>query len=371
MQAGQLLETKITVAMVGCGGMAAHYLSVYRDLPWVKVVCCVDVDLEKATQAAAMFSARATADFSAALAANVDAVVINTPNLLHRPQAVAAIEAGKHVLLQKPVAANLPDAAAIAHAAEHFGRTVGLYMSYFDQPLVHDLRDLISQGRLGRVVHFYARLMHKGGMLASAEALQGKRSWRASLEATGGGCFIQLAVHYIHIFEWLSGARIVRATARTRNLLSPGVEGEDIAAVILEMDNGALATLDTAWCANGEQLAVHGTEGRVEYRNSQWLFVASSKGAFKARVIDYAGGLTTSYDGIHGIEQQMEIRPPAFGDAGNPLNQHRMFLESARDARPAFCSIASGVDDLRVVQAAYDSARTGRTVEVAAATPAS
>ncbi len=237
-------------------------------------------------------------------------------------------------------------------------------MSYFDQPLIHDLRDMISEGRLGDLVHFYARLMHKGGIVASAEALNGKRSWRTSLEKTGGGCFIQLAVHYIHIFQWISGTRVVRATAFTRNLHSPGVEGEDLGVAILEMENGAMATLDTSWCTNGEQMAVHGTLGRVEYNNARWLYVASREGAFKGRAIDYAGGLTTSYDGAHGVEQRMEIPPPAFGDSANPLNQHRMFLEAARDSRPAFCSIESGVDDMRVVSAVYESAGTGRAVEI-------
>jgi UDP-N-acetyl-2-amino-2-deoxyglucuronate dehydrogenase len=352
------------VAIVGCGGMAAHYQSVYHDLPWVRVVSCIDIDLEKARESANIFSAVATADFSAALAPEIDTVVINTPNMLHRTQGVAAIEAGKHVLLQKPIAANLKDAEAIADAAARSSRTIGLYMSYFDQPLVHDLRRLIAEGRLGSVVHLYARLMHKGGIIASAEALKGNRSWRTSLEQTGGGCFIQLGVHYIHIFEWISGARVVRATGITRNLHSPGVEGEDLGVAILELENGAAATLDTSWCANGEQLAVHGTHGRVEYRSNQWLYMASSKGAFKGTVIDYTDGMTTSYDGAHGLEQRMEIKPPSFGDAGNPLNQQRMFLEAARDSRPAFCSIASGVDDLKVVHAVYESARTGRGVEI-------
>jgi predicted dehydrogenase len=207
-------------------------------------------------------------------------------------------------------------------------------------------------------------LMHKGGMVSSEQALKGFRTWRTSLAETGGGCFIQLAVHYVHIFEWISGARVVRASALTKNLHCPGIEGEDLACAVLQMDTGAMATLDTAWCTNGEQLAVHGTLGRVEYRNSLWLSVASSAGPYQGRVIDYAGGLTTSYDGEHGVERLMEVKPPAFGDASNPLNQHRAFLEAVRDGRPAFCSISSGVHDMRVVRAVYDSAAGGRVVDL-------
>lgn len=361
----------LRVSIVGCGGMAAHYLSVYRDVPFARVVSCIDTNLEAAQRAAAVYehAPRATADFAAALGDDVDAVIINTPNSQHAPQAIAAMRADKHVLLQKPVAASLADAEAIEQAARASTKTAGLYMSYFDQPLIHDLRDMVASGFFGgagnHVVHGYARLMHKGGMMWSREALAGRTTWRGSLAGTGGGCFIQLAVHYIHIFEWITGARVVRATAIAGRLHCPGLEGEDIASAILQMDSGALLTLDTAWCADGEELAVHGTRGRIHYRSNRYLALASSAGAFDGRVVHYAGGLTEAFGGAEGEECRSEVRPPAFGDAANPLNQHRLFLEAARDARPAPVSIASGVRDMRVVAAVYESARSGRAVEVA------
>ncbi|HUK18718.1 MAG TPA: Gfo/Idh/MocA family oxidoreductase [Bryobacteraceae bacterium] len=364
------MKDKLNVAIVGCGGMAAHYLAVYRDLPFVRVVCCVEPNRENARRAADVFQAHEPAiagDFNSALAPAMDAVIINTPNSLHHEQAVAAIRAGKHVLLQKPVAPTLEEAREIARAAAASDRTVGLYMSYFDQPAIHDLHDMIAQGRLGSVVHCYARLMHKGGMMWSEEALRGERTWRGSVAETGGGCFIQLAVHYIHIFEWASGARVRRATAFMRNLHCPGLEGEDLAVALLELDSGAMITLDTAWCAHGEELAVFGTLGRFEYRNNRWLALASTSGAFEGRVVRYSPGPAQAqvFGGPQGEEQQMEIVPPAFGDAANPLNQHRTFLEAARAGRPAPVSIAAGVRDMEVVAAVYESARTGRAVDVA------
>lgn len=358
-------KEQVNIAVVGCGGMARHYLSVYAELPWVNVRACVDIDLKTAMQAAEILQADiASIDFHAALSNNVDAVIINTPNHVHREQAVAAMEADKHVLLQKPVAATLADAEAIERAAERNDVISGIYMSYFDQPLLHDIRDLIKQHALGDVVHLYGRLMHKGGMISSAEARSGRRTWRTSLEETGGGCFIQLAVHYIQLFEWFTGSRVARATALTKNLHSAGIEGEDLACAVLELESGSLITLDTAWCTHGEQLAVHGTLGHVEYRNNHWFSMASSGGPYSGRVVDYAGGLITSFDGEHGLEYEAEIVPPAYGDASNPFNQQRMFLEAVRDGKPAFCSISSGVADLRAVQAVYESARTGRTTEV-------
>jgi predicted dehydrogenase len=295
----------------------------------------------------------------------IDAVIISSPNHLHRPQAVAAIRAGKHVLVQKPLAPTLAEAETIAREAERSTRTVGLYMSYFDQPLIHDLRDMVRQGCLGDIVHCYARLMHTGGMVWSDEALAGNPNWRGSVAHTGGGCFIQLAVHYIHIFEWATGARVVRASGFARNLHCPGIEGEDLAVGVFELDTGAMVTLDTAWCTNGEELSVHGTKGRFTYRDNK-LALCSTVGEFHGRVARYTGGLVaTQFGGLWGEEQQMEVVPPVFADITNPLNQHLQFLKAVRDGKPAPVEISSGVRDMRVVAALYESARTGRAVECA------
>ncbi|MES1257635.1 MAG: Gfo/Idh/MocA family oxidoreductase, partial [Acidobacteriota bacterium] len=357
----------MNVAFVGCGGMAAHYLAIYRDLDWVRVACCIDADHASAARAASSFTGQqplATTDYAAALGDDVDAVIISSPNACHAPQAIAAIQAGKHVLLQKPVAASLTDAEAIEQAAASSRKTIGLYMSYFDQPLLHDLRDLVTQKRFGDVVHCYARLMHRGGLMWSKEALAGKPTWRGSVAETGGGCFIQLAVHYIHIFEWIAQAKVTRATAFTQRLHCPGLEGEDVASALLQLDSGALVTLDTAWCADGEELALHGTGGRAVYRGNCWLSLSSAAGAFEGRVVRYHGAAAEAFGGPVGEEQTFEVTPPSFGDIHNPLNQHVSFLNAAREGRPAPVSIASGVWDMRVVAAVYESARTGRAVDL-------
>ena len=369
---------KIRTAFVGCGGIADHYLSVYRDLDFVEMVSCVDVNLDRAEQAAAKLAdnslgkptPRATTDFADALKADVDLVVINTPNHLHREQTIAAFEAGKHVLLQKPVAANLADAEAIAAAAEQAkqrGIFSGLYLSYFDQPLMHDLKAMIEAGWFGDIAHLYARLMHRGGLAVSKQVLAGQANWRASLAETGGGCFIQLAVHYVHLFKWMMNAKVVRVMAMTKNQHCPGIEGEDLACAILEFSNGALATIDMAWNTAGEQLSVHGTRGTCEYISNQTLMLDSLAGAFSGHVIHYTGQssqASPAAPGAAATQQISSITAPPLGDWRNPFNQHLMFLEALRDGSQPFVSIASGVDDLHVVAAVYESARTGQAIQL-------
>lgn len=364
----------LRIAFVGCGGIGEHYLRVYRDLEFVEVATLIDVSLERAERAAAMFDKRskprATTEFNDALRPDVDAVIINTPNHLHREQAVAALEAGKRTLLQKPVGANLADAEAIAKAADKArerGVASGLYLSYFDQPLMHDLREMIRRGWFGEISHLYARLMHRGGLALSQQASSGESNWRASIEQTGGGCFIQLAVHYIHLFKWMMDARVSRVMAMAKNLHCPGIEGEDLACAILEFSNGALATMDMAWNTTGEQLSIHGTSGVAEYIGNRTLLLDSSAGEFDGHVINYSGAggkLSPAAPGSATTMQISEVIAPQLGDSGNPFNQHRMFLEALREGREPFVSIVSGVNDLRVVAAVYESARNGHAVEI-------
>ena len=367
------MSEELKIAIVGCGGITPYYASVYAAFEWARVTVCVDADLAKAQETAAQFpnpaEIVATTDFNEALGANVNVVSINTPNHLHCEQSIAALEAGKHLLLQKPVAANLEDAEAIERAAEiaaEKGIISGLYLSYFEQPLVYDLQTMIRGKWFGDIAHLYARLMHKGGLRWSQEALDGQKNWRGSVAQTGGGCFIQLAVHSFHIFEWMLDSRIVRATAVMKNLYCKGLEGEDLACAILEFESGAIATVETAWCAAAEQISVHGTRGSAEYINNRLLMLSGDVGDFTGEIINYKVPNESIFlaPGSAFVVQNQEIIAPRLDDVANPHNQQKLFLEAVRDKQKPFVSIAAGIDDLRVVKAVYESARTGKSVEV-------
>jgi predicted dehydrogenase len=290
---------------------------------------------------------------------------------LHREQTLAALAADKHVLLQKTVAASLADAEAIAAAAAQAqprGIISGLYLSYFDQPLMHDLRAMVQGGWFGDITHLYARLMHRGGLSLSHQVQAGAQNWRASVVQTGGGCFIQLAVHYVHLFQWMMNATVTRVMAMTKNQHCPGLEGEDMACAILEFSNGALATLDMAWNTAGEQLSLHGTRGTAEYIGNQTLLLDSIIGAFEGEVVSYTGDSNLTAPGAPGsaaTQQISTVIAPPLSDIHNPFNQQRLFLEAVRDGRAAPVSIASGVEDLRVVKAVYESAHSGCAIPLA------
>jgi len=232
---------------------------------------------------------------------------------------------------------------------------------------MHDLRDMVAAGWFGQIVSLSGRLMHRGGLRISEQLQEGQTNWRASLAQTGGGCFIQHAVHYIHLFEWITDARVMRVMAMARNLACPGIEGEDLACALFELSNGAQATLETSWATAGEALSVRGTLGTAEYLNNQTLWLESSQGTYEGHVVRYAAGETNYLPGAPAAAtttQQRTLHAPRLDDLNNPFNQHLQFLEAVRDQRPPLVPIAVGLNDLHIVDAVYKSAKTGQAISI-------
>lgn len=360
LQVVQSEPTKqIRCAFVGCGEITRQYLGVYRDLDWVTVAACVDIDLERAQIAADRLHwagngrVVVTEDLQAALTPDIDLVIVGTPNDLHREHAVAALERGKHVLLQKPLAATLDDGRAIVRAAASSTGRAGVYMSYFDQPLMHDLRRMVEEGWFGEITQIHARVMHPGGFGWSNATTNGARLWRSSLQQTGGGAFIQLAVHYIRLLHWILDEPITSVQGQASNRLCPELEGEDSAAALLRLASGIYATLNISWCATGEELAIHGLRGSVVYQDNRWVTISGER-PFKGDVLQYRGPEFS----------RTECIPPSLGDAQQRFNQHRSFLEAIRNGTAPFVTVGDALKDMAVVSAFYESVRTERVVPV-------
>ena len=119
------MQHDIRVALVGCGGVVRKYRRAYAQIPGVRVVTAIDADLSEAQAAAAETEATAASqNFDEALGDGTDAVVISTPNHLHCEQAIAALAAGKHVLLQKPMARTTAECDAILEARRCSGTSL-------------------------------------------------------------------------------------------------------------------------------------------------------------------------------------------------------------------------------------------------------
>ena len=340
----------LRAVIVGCGGFSRNYLPVYRSIPNLKIVACVDADLAAAEAMAKILGAEtASSRVSDAVEAAADYAMVSTPNFLHVEHATALLRSGKHVLLQKPMARWLGESRELYAAQRSSGRTMGLYMSMLDFGLWWELRAAFArQSPLGQIAQVSMRLGHTGGLVWSQQPAQ---LWRFSREKTGGGAFIMLGVHYIHFIRWLLGLRITRVLAQTANLHCGRIEGEDICQFQGELSNGGLVQLSVAWNSQGEHLALYGTHGSLVYLDNELLRIHGTS-AWETSYFRYEKP---------GSWQTFErVTPPKLDDPENPHNQHRAFAEAIRsDLQPTVEAI-EGLWDMQVADAVYRSAQSNR-----------
>lgn len=344
---------EIKVALAGCGGVAKRYRRSYLGIAGARVVTVIDANSEVALEAAKELSGgeahignpaatvMASTDFADALRSEVDVVVISTPNHLHCEQAVAALEAGKHVLLQKPMARTVAECEEILKARDAAGVRLGLYMNLLDQPLYRDLKRLVFEGYLGNVATFSARLAHRGGLGWGKT----KENWRSSRERTGGGSFIQLGVHYQHLMRWLLDQHVLRVQAMGTSFACHQLEGDDLMMAQYLLSGRGLGEIQTSWCCEEEHVSLLGTKGSFHYRDNRRVEFFSDMGPFEGEVLRFAG---------HGKLEVIEsLTPPEWDDASNPYNQHRRFIEAIAAGQAPEVSGEEGLEDVRLVEECY------------------
>ncbi len=272
----------------------------------------------KAEEFAARHGAAAAYDDYAALLADpsVDAVYIATPNALHADQVVAAAEAGKHVLCDKPLATSVTEAERAVAACEAAGVRLGITFQTRNHEGMRDIRDLLAAGGIGSV------------RLVQVELGTGRKlpqGWRTDPGLAGVGVMHNLGVHAYDLLRFLLGAEVVEATAVID--VEAGFEVDTLALALLRFDNGALAYVNANQSLPGTQqdVAVHGTEGSVIGRNvtrpnqTGSLSVTgrdgssqrsvSSGGAFVTTVSDFADAVLdgrepspSGLDGLRSVE---------------------------------------------------------------------
>ena len=214
----------------------------------------------KAQEFAARHGAAAAYDDYRALLEDpsVDAVYIATPNALHADQVVAAAEAGKHVLCDKPLATTVADAERAVAACAAAGVRLGITFQTRRHEGMREIRDLLAAGGIGSV------------RLVQVELGPGRKlpqNWRTDPGLAGVGVMNNLGIHAYDLLRFLLGAEVVEATAVVD--VEPGFEVDTLALALLRFDNGALAYVNANQSLPDPQqdLAVYGTEGRVLGRN--------------------------------------------------------------------------------------------------------
>lgn len=213
--------------------------------------------------AQALGAERAESDAAALLtAADIDVVHICTPNATHAELAIQALNAGKHVVCEKPLATTAHDAGVLAEAAETRGLVAAVPFIYRYHPMVREARARVARGEAGDLLTLDCSYLQDWMLLSSDD------DWRVRSESAGASrAFADIGSHLCDLIEFVIGERIRALSARTRRVFpersGQAVDTEDIVAVLVETESGALGTLLISQMAAGRKnaltLELHGS----------------------------------------------------------------------------------------------------------------
>ncbi|HOX07508.1 MAG TPA: Gfo/Idh/MocA family oxidoreductase, partial [Planctomycetota bacterium] len=241
--------SKLRIALVGLG-FSRLVLKDYVAAPGVDLVRLCDLNEKRCQELSAEYGIPYTLKFEDCLGADIDAVDVSTPNHLHESQSVAALAAGKHVYLQKPMAPVVAECRRIVEAARRAGRSVGMFMSNLNDPLNHELRAMIAGGAFGTLLSMRGRMAHRGARTGWKLWGRGEDYWRRKKDLVGGGGMALIGIHAIHLMPWLAGRPVESVSAFSDNLASRDLfEGDDITSAVTRLAGGTVLALEASYAS--------------------------------------------------------------------------------------------------------------------------
>jgi predicted dehydrogenase len=338
------MSRTLGVVVVGYGFMGSTHLAAWRLVPEATIRAVVGRNREKAAQVAEPYGAAVYGSLDEALAQEgVDVVDICTPTHLHEEQAVRAAEAGKHVLVEKPMALTLKQADRMIAAAREAGvkLMVAQVLRFF--PEYMKAAEVVFNGAVGEPVT--ARCLR-------AAPLPGWGSW-FTREEESGGVMLDMAIHDVDFLRWVFRDEVDRVYAQALRVQA-GVETDDHAYLLLHFKGGGIAHVEVSWAVPGNYpftmaLDLIGTQGRVAFNNHEPIPVTV-----------LAKGETAHY-----APESLPWRPMVHPFPIDPYYREiRHFADSILQDREPAASGEEARRSLEVCLAAKLSAREGRPVDL-------
>ena len=342
----------IRVGVIGLG-MGRHHIAGYQTHPNAQVIAIADLDKERLQQVGDQYGVpeRYTTAEAMLAAEQLDVVSIATPNNLHKPLTLAALQAGCHVLCEKPMAMNAGEAREMIAAAEKAGRRLMINFSYRFTEQSQALKSRVDAGDLGEV-YFARTVWHR------RRGLPRFGGWFGQKALSGGGPLIDLGVHRLDLALWLMGyPKPVWVMASAYNPIATALaekEGvqydvEDLAVGLIKFDNGATVEVEASWAANIKEkelmeTRLFGTEGGLVQRNLNETY-------------EFEAELYRELDGAH-YDIKLHAPPRRVRSAMHHL------IESIVHDTPHTATGHEGLLVMQILDAIYESAEKGEPVRI-------
>jgi predicted dehydrogenase len=338
----------IRVGVVGVGNIAPYHLEAYLGLPQdCRVVALADIVAEKGPKAAQRFGLEvACFDSHRKLLeeADVDLVDVCTPPSTHAEIAIDALDSGRHVLVEKPMAASLEECDAMLLAQRRSGKLLSVIAQNRFRTEMMRLKRLLSSGLAGKVLHAQVDSFWWRG--ANYYDLW----WRGTWEGEGGGCTLNHAVHHVDLLLWMMGAP-AEVRAIMGNLAHDNSEVEDLSAALLRFPDGALGQLTSSVVHHGQhqQLVFQAERARVSAPFECYASRALPNG-FPERDGQVEAELTAAYEAMEPLAKE--------GHAGQVAN----VLAALEGREQLLIDGEQGRRTIELITAIYASAVRGQPV---------
>jgi predicted dehydrogenase len=335
------MAENLRIGLLGLGAIAqVVHLPVLHSLEGVTLVGVCDVDRAKAKAIASRFGVPTVYqnDEEVFKDPDIDAVVICTPSYLHHTQATAALEGGKHVLIEKPLAIEAEDASKVLKVAERAGKTLMVAMNNRYRPDIQALKPFARGGELGTLFLVRGAWLNKKVRLV-------RPTWRHRKQTAGGGAMMDLGVQTLDLAMWFLDFPPARSVFAHMHP-GEGMEVEDTVAIVVRLDNSSAVSLSLSWSLVAE-------------RDRHYMRLLGTRGSGSIQPLAVFKELE------HGM---LDVTPKVEPGRENMYTASYReeltdFVEIVRGTRP-YAPPVEQVQLMKIVAAAYRSAAEKREVEL-------
>lgn len=348
--------SKLKIGVIGTGNISNLHMAGYTALGNVEVIAACDIDEKRVKDFAKTYGIPNTfTDYNEMLKMKeIDAVSVTTWNNIHAPASIAALNAGKHVLCEKPLALNADQALEMVEASKKSGKIlmVGFCRRFGNNAIA--LKEMIDNGDLGNLYYAKTGCVRRWG---------NPGGWFSDKKRSGGGPVIDLGVHMIDLVRYLSGKpKVISVTASTFSHMGmkPEVKGiqkynsadyseyndvEDCATSIIKFDNGMTLFFETSWVQNRKEddlyLELYGDkvgakmEPELELYDSKCNYLRNSK---------------------------LILDPASSSFEHNFVEEIKHFVSCVTEGTKCINPAEDGLELMKIIDAIYKSAETGHEV---------
>lgn len=334
----------LKIAVIGCGSIAKHrHLPEYAANKHVEITAVCDIVGERAEEAAAKYQAKAYTDYKELLKqGDIDAVSVCLPNYLHAPVSVDALNAGKHVLCEKPMATSAEEADQMIEAAGRNGKKLMIGHNQRFVTSHQKARELIASGAIGKVYSFRTTFGHGGPEGWSAD---GKDSWFFKKDEAFIGAMGDLGVHKADLVRYLLQDEFVEVGAFVETSAKENADVDDNATLILKSEKGTIGTLAASWAYTAKEdnsTIIYGEKATLRLEDDPTYSL----------VVQYTNGETVKY----------ELGAIQSNDEGGQTTTHVIdhFIDSIQNDTTPLIDGEEGKKSLAIILAALESVETKR-----------